>query len=363
MRLTVIYKIGLALAVVLLLGLMPVLMIFNGLKQLEQTVSQVTEIDEPISAAAYEMEINTISSGMAVLKYLETGEAEYRAQVAKHEANFGSFKAQYDRVVGTETGKELGRKIAVLYQQFKTLGKILMDQKDQQELIFGKIGAEFEKLDEIVDKKIQANIDRQRADGIDKTIRAGKSRPTLPRWALGWAILFRTPKKTYKERIFANANDFLEELGRFRKLKLTEAEKHWTGELGKEFKRNLLLVQRVLVVHNSQQNSLDTFLDLRAKMDHLLDDQIQLLAVKNLVESKKRAAQASAYAVRMAAILVPLFILCAIGAVLLIMRSIKGPLKQLMDGTQAIAQGHLTYRLVPGGTDELANWQRTSTGW
>ena len=83
MRLTVIHKIGLALVVVLLLGLMPVLMIFNGLKQLEQTVGQVTDIDEPISAAAYEMEISTISSGMAVLKYLETGEAEYRAQAAK----------------------------------------------------------------------------------------------------------------------------------------------------------------------------------------------------------------------------------------------------------------------------------------
>ena len=108
------------------------------------------------------------------------------------------------------------------------------------------------------------------------------------------------------------------------------------------------------MIHNSQQNSLDKFLDLRAKLDDLLDDQIQLLAVNNLVESKRRAAGASAYAVRKAAVLVPLFILCAVGAVLLIMRSIKRPLKQLMDGTQAIAHGDLTYRLVPRGTDEFA---------
>ena len=353
MRLTVIHKIGLALAVVLLLGLMPVLMIFNGLKQLEQTVGQVTDIDEPISAAAYEMEISTIGSGMAVLKYLETGEPEYRAQVAKSEADFGRFKAQYDRVVDTETGKELGQKIVVLYQKFKTLGKILMDQKDEQELIFSKIGAEFEKLDEIIDEKIQANIDRQGVDGIDKTIRAGEMEANIAEVGAWLGNYLRTPKKTYKERIFANANDFLEELGQFKKLRLTEAEKHWTGELGKAFKRNLLLVQRVLVVHNSQHNTLDKFLDLRAKLDDLLDDQIQLLAVKNLVESKRRATEASAYAVRMAAVLVPLFMVCAIGAVLVIMRSIKRPLKQLMDGTQAIAQGDLTYRLVPRGADEF----------
>jgi PAS domain S-box-containing protein len=354
MRLTVIHKIGLALAIVLLLGLMPMLMIFNGLKQLEQTVGQVTDIDEPISAAAYEMEINTISSGMAVLKYLETGEAEYRAQLAKIEADFGRFKAQYDRVVGTETGKELGQKIVVLYQEFKTLGKILMDRKDEQELIFSKIGTEFEKLDEIVDKKIQANIDRQGAGGIEKTIRAGKMKANIAEVSAWLGNYLRTPKKTYKERIFANANDFLKELGQFKKLNLTEAEKHWTGELGKAFKQTLPRIQRVLVIHNSQQNGLDKFLDLRAQMDDLLDDQIQLLAMKNLAKSKKRAAEASAYAVRMAAILVPLFILCAIGTALLILRSIKRPLKQLMDGTQAIAQGDLTYRLVPRGTDEFA---------
>ena len=228
MRLTVIHKIGMVLAVVLLLGLMPLLMIFNGLKELEQTVGQVTDIDEPISAAAYEMEINTIGSGMAVLKYLETGEAEYRAQLAKNEADFGKFKAQYDRVVGTETGKELGQKIVVLYQKFKTLGKTLMDQKDEQELIFSRIGAGFEKLDEIIDEKIQANIDRQGADGIDKTIRAGEMEANIAEVGAWLGNFLRTPKKTYKERIFANANDFLEELGHFKKLKLTEAEKHWT---------------------------------------------------------------------------------------------------------------------------------------
>ena len=83
----------------------------------------------------------------------------------------------------------------------------------EQELIFSKIGAEFEKLDKIVDKKIQANIDRQGTDGIDKTIRAGKMEAHIAEVGAWLGNYLRTPKKTYKERIFANANDFLEVAG------------------------------------------------------------------------------------------------------------------------------------------------------
>lgn len=47
-------KIGLALAIVLLLALVPMLIIFKGLKDLEQTVGQIADLHEPISAAAYD---------------------------------------------------------------------------------------------------------------------------------------------------------------------------------------------------------------------------------------------------------------------------------------------------------------------
>ena len=41
-----------------------------GLTLVQGTILDVVEVEEPISAAAYEMEINAIGTGMRILKYL-----------------------------------------------------------------------------------------------------------------------------------------------------------------------------------------------------------------------------------------------------------------------------------------------------
>jgi PleD family two-component response regulator len=83
MRLTVIRKIALALAIVLLLALVPMLISLNVFKDTERAVSQMSDVEEPINATADEPEVNTIGSGLAVLTYLDTGESKYRERLAK----------------------------------------------------------------------------------------------------------------------------------------------------------------------------------------------------------------------------------------------------------------------------------------
>ena len=58
------------------LGLMLSLFLIAALDPLYQTtmvdlkVREITEVEEPTSVAAYEMEINVIGTGVGVLKYL-----------------------------------------------------------------------------------------------------------------------------------------------------------------------------------------------------------------------------------------------------------------------------------------------------
>ena len=62
---------------------------------------KVREITEATSAAAYEMEINLIGSGMGVLQYLQTGDYIYRQRVLKDEADLERFEAQYHLLAET----------------------------------------------------------------------------------------------------------------------------------------------------------------------------------------------------------------------------------------------------------------------
>lgn len=51
-------------------------------RDVDARIKEITEVEEPTSAAAYEMEINAIGTGMGVLKYLDTGDPRYRQRVA-----------------------------------------------------------------------------------------------------------------------------------------------------------------------------------------------------------------------------------------------------------------------------------------
>jgi hypothetical protein len=63
MRFTVNTKIILGLAVVLTAGTLSMLIIYLGLTALQKGIHELADIKEPISAAAYEMEINVNGMG------------------------------------------------------------------------------------------------------------------------------------------------------------------------------------------------------------------------------------------------------------------------------------------------------------
>ena len=68
--------IGVLLALFLLLGAVS----YFETKQIDKSLREMAEVEEPISAAVYEMQIHANSTGMSVLKYLYTGDARYLEQ-------------------------------------------------------------------------------------------------------------------------------------------------------------------------------------------------------------------------------------------------------------------------------------------
>jgi nitrogen fixation/metabolism regulation signal transduction histidine kinase len=136
--------------------------------------------------------------------------------------------------------------------------------------------------------------------------------------------------------------------------KLESRERLWVRDLEVRFNRTLSLVQTVLAIHDSLQREQDQFLNARAKMEVLVNDDLQLSAAQNLDQSKKQADAASTYIIWIYSLIIPSFIVVSIGAALLIIRSIRRPLEQLMEGTDAVSNGDLTYRLSISGRNEFA---------
>jgi two-component system sensor histidine kinase/response regulator len=351
---TVIGKITISFVVFASVSLLSMIMSFDGLNDIKRAISRVSVVEEPISAAIYEMQIKISGSSVAVLKYLETGEAKYRKQFAVDKSDFEILNGKYERLVTKEEERQSGGDIGELYREYHRIGQSLMDQKEEQEDLAGKIIKSIEALDAMLDDRVPSGQSPVGSDGVKKTAIAselGGSNAAVGTW-LGHFL--RTSKKEYKDRIFDNAKEFRRHLDTLKMFKLEYRERFWVRDLEVRFNRTMSLVQTVLATHDSLQRDQDQFLNARAKMEVLVNDDLQLSAAQNLDQSKKQADAASTYVIWIYSLLIPSFIIISIGAALLIIRSIRRPLDQLMKGTDAVSNGDLTYRLTIGGRNEFA---------
>lgn len=107
----------------------------HNISKIERNLRELLSNEGPENAAAYEMEINTLGIGLSVLRYLDTGDPHQRRRVEKDIANFQKFKEQYDSLAEDEYGRELSRRTGLLYDEYKTIGLALMNERDERQHI------------------------------------------------------------------------------------------------------------------------------------------------------------------------------------------------------------------------------------
>lgn len=354
MRFKVTSKIAAGLAIILLIGLLSMLLIYRGLSTVEQDVRKLADLEEPTSAAAYEMEINVNGMGLAVLKYLDNLNPQYLHWVNDDIADFKRFHATYLRLTHTPKEKQLGQTIAALFNRFEALGKALIDRRNDQEALFTAVADNVEKIDDIIDTQIQPSIDRQDLDGFSKVEASLDMEADIAELGFWAANYQRAPKRKYKEMIFEEKEEFQQGLAQFKSLSLGPAEVQSAAALQGIFDEMISLVTEILALEEDLGKNRQEFIDLREEMDRLLDDEIQILALQDLYAPRIEASQATAYVLQAIRYLIPLFILAAIGVGILFIRTINRPLKKLMQGTQTIGHGDLSCRIAVQGGDEFA---------
>lgn len=126
-------KLALGFEILLELFLLTSVIINAAVGDVDSRLSEIREVEGPVSEAAYEMEINTIGTGLAVLKYLDTAAPEHRNRALDDEEDFKRAKVAYDEAVTSKEGRESGGRIASLYGRYEALGEELTDNKDRQD--------------------------------------------------------------------------------------------------------------------------------------------------------------------------------------------------------------------------------------
>ena len=160
-RLTIGRKLWLGFGVLILLLVVTGLLIDRSMVTIGENLRDITEVEEPESAAAFEMESSLLGTGFAVLGYLHDRDQQHLDRIAADAENFTKFQQQYrdlTRTAGNELEAGLADRVDEGYLQFIALAnRLIRIEADQTEKI-GLFLGDLDEIDAIFDEDIQPSL-------------------------------------------------------------------------------------------------------------------------------------------------------------------------------------------------------------
>ena len=397
-------KLTVARKLVIGIGTLLALILISGLVSLWQNefigskILEITEVEEPTSAAAYEMEINLLGTGFALVAYLHDHDPIHLERIAKDEADFEHFQRIYHELAETEEGKALGVRVDAGYAKFKALADELIMLEDEQTRLRKLFGQNTQGIDDLLDDFVQdtaqSNIDlnhndqknilknlknqvdsgRGNVDSLFETLRQNNLRIIEEEEKLGAGMSMEihifdvgegmgkfliTRDHIFVDTIRKDLNRFLKYLDIYRSLPLTEQEQGWAQMLSDLHNKRVQLVETIIEIADVKEIKLAEFVILRRSIDDILDDEIQTLTHQNLTQAKDDALKAETRANII--IFTVLIIGLAFGLYIAIRtaRSITRPVGKLVEATKAVAEGDHTHRVEIDSGDEFEDLGRS----
>lgn len=360
-RFTVGRKVVAGLTVVVALGFVSMLMLYRGLNAVENAVNRLAEVEGPLSAAAYEMEVNVNGIGLAVLKYLATGRPEYRAWVEQDNTDFRNYHATYERLVGTRLEKELSAEIAVYYDEFSDLTTTLMRMRDEQAQLFVAVSSGIEEIDRIIDRDLAYTgqpSNSSRKGSVDTALAVANLEAEAAEIGFWLAVYQRFYVAQARDMIYQKMMEFERELARLMRGRLDARERALAETLRSTYGGIAGQVHAVVALEDEIKQKRERFVGLRVSMDRLLDNEIQILLAQGLDRPRRDANAAADKVIATMRYLIPMFVLAAALVGYLLVRSLLGPLRRLKSGTEAVGRGDLEYRIAPLTNDEFGELAR-----
>ena len=353
MRLTVRAKMTLFMGFIVLIGAVAGTILAIQIRAIDERIREVTEVDEPISVAAFEMEINLIGTGFAVLGYLHDRDPLHLERIRNDEADFEEYQRQYQELAYLPGSEELAARIESGYAHFRELADELIALEDEQTGKMDLVLTNFDRLDEILDEQIQASIEVGAPGDAIKVHAALEMEINTNGIAKGLGNFLRTHDPQYEARVLKDEQDFNQFLAVYRDTELSPQERVWASEIETLFDETVDLSQEIIELDKVKEERLTQFVQIRRELDVILDDEIQVEVARDLAEAKDAVHASVSRIDTVIAAVVTGAVALTVVAGLVIGRSITQPVARLAEATRAVGRGDLSRRVDIRSKDEF----------
>jgi len=250
-------------------------------------------------------------------------------------------------------GKASAKRAALLLQRYKTLDDTLMKKKELQNDLFTTATENLKKIDNIITKKMHAIIDVKGPSGHDKMLEALKIKACIGEAATSLRTFLWSPNEENERRVFENVGIAEQELRRLGSLRLTEEQINSATELEAAFGRTVSLIKEIVTLSNYLQENAPELADLRAKINGLLNEELEVFTRVDLERAKEAGRKTVGTTVMVTLILVITGFLDVSVFSATITRSITKPIVELKNAVAEIGKGDFDAKIEIGSNDEI----------
>lgn len=359
MSFTVTARVVGGLAIIVLIGVMAKLITYQSLLAVESKVHRLAKVEAPLSAAAYEMEINSNGLGLAVLKYLNTRNPEYREWVDRDVADFAKFHATYAKLVKSVEERQLAAEIISLHRKYTKLAETMLRLSDDQETLFDQVSARIELIDELMYQDLRPAIENEKDLSWPRLLKATATanlEAEIAEVGFWLANYRRLQRPEFKAKIDEKSRYFERVLAGLEGSKdLTDEETEIARAVREHFEQIKTEIAQVVKLEDRMLALRESFLSLRDRIDVMLDSKIQVLALRGLDVPRAETEATTEGALRTLTILLLIYLVAAIAIGIALTRSIIHPLRHLKTGAKTVGTGDLSYRIPASGADEFSD--------
>jgi HAMP domain-containing protein len=353
MKFTVGRKLAVSFGIVLFIMVLSGFIVMTQLGSIKTNLNEIVNVASPTSGAAYEMEINLIGTGFGLLGYLEDRDPEHLDRIKGDIKDFQEYQKIYNDLSTTIKSKELSVQINDMFDRYIKLAYIIINLEDEQDQKVIKLFSNHSRMDDILDDKIQAVVISDKSGSRDKLVAVMELEINVNGIAKGLGEYLRTHDSRYEARVMKDESDFKHFWKQYKSSDLTRDEIKWAEELGDLFKESVGLTGEIIEINKRIGQNRSEFVKVRRKMDEILDEGIQEIALQKLEQADKAAVGSIKATSNIALFLLIFGVMLGAGAAFFISRYVTESIRRLSASAKEISKGDLTTRVEIKSHDEI----------
>jgi signal transduction histidine kinase/CheY-like chemotaxis protein len=279
-------RFGFGLLLALLVG--TGLFVAHRLASIERSLVTILAVQEPATAATYEMAINVIGTRAAVLHYVSIGDSADKARIADLDAEFRDFKTRFDLIARTPTSRQLAARIDVAYRQFHLLGDTLVRVSDQWRAAAASFARRSDDIEALANEASRS-IDDGGRDGLRRRVEAVNLETAVAQVSGAVGHYVPSLDERYRARVAQYEARFREALRRFRETRPPLQDLIRVDRLAGTFPGYVDEARTTMERRAAVRDRWVRFARTGAQVERLVDEGIRSLARTDLIEAQRSA--------------------------------------------------------------------------